>query len=571
MESLDQLIRKHVLKNAFDYGKASAGSVAGKIIAENPDAKKNMKDTMKKISEEIARADKMKKEDIERELSGFSFVEKKEREKGLVLPDAVQGKAVTRFAPEPNGYPHIGHAKAVFLSFEAARVYEGKMILRFDDTNPEAEEEQYVHAIMDGLKWLGIKWDGSETFASDSLPILYEHAKKLLAQGDAYACSCSAEDVKKNRGDGRECACRTANPRDCLDVFAKMLGGEFEKGDVVIRFKGDMASLNTAMRDPTMLRILDAPHYRQGTKFRVWPSYDFEAPIVDSITGITHAMRSKEYELRDELYYELLKRLGLRAPKIVEFSRLSIRGMPISKRLLKPLVSEGKVLGWDDPRLPTLAALKRRGIQPEAIKRFVLSFGLGKQESEPTIEALLAENGKVLDPSSPRYFFVPSPVKLSVENVPAELAGSRIKIKKHPANDLGFRELAVGNVFFMSSDDAEKLNEGEVFRLKDLFNVRITKKSAAELRGEFAGKELVPGSRKIQWVPEKEKLDAIVLVASELLDREGNVVGDSLKRVKGFCESGCGKLNAGDVIQFERFGFCKLDDKKTNTFIFTNP
>lgn len=586
MSELEQLIRKHVLKNAFDYEKANAGSVAGKIIAENAEAKNDMKTLMKKISVEVARVNKMKKEEIEKELANYSFVEKKEKEKTLSLPDAVQGKVVTRFAPEPNGYPHIGHAKAVFLSFESSKIYGGKMLLRFDDTNPEAEEEQYVGAIMDGLKWLGVEWSGSETFASDSLPTLYEHAKKLLAQGDAYACSCEAEQVKKNRGEEKECACRRSSPSDCLDVFAKMLGGEFDEGDVFIRFKGDMNSLNTVMRDPTMLRIIEAPHYRQGKKFRVWPSYDFEAPVIDSITGITHAMRSKEYELRDELYYELLKRLGLRAPRIVEFSRLSIKGMPISKRLLKPLVREGKVSGWDDPRLPTLAALKRRGILPEAIKRFVLSFGLGKQESEPNIGALLAENGKLLDAVSPRFFFVHQPVKLSVENVPSEFANAEVKIKKHPSLDLGFRELAVGNSFFICGSDAEKMPEGDVFRLKDLYNVKLTKKTKKELRGEFAGKELVQGSKiestdvdcsrkpkaclKIQWVSEKQKLDAVVFIPGELLVNDA-YNPDSLQEVKGFCEKACGELKKGDSIQFERFGFCKLDDKKKNSFIFTNP
>ncbi|MBI5158932.1 glutamate--tRNA ligase [Candidatus Micrarchaeota archaeon] len=570
MSELDQLIRKHVLKNAFDYGKANSGSVVGKIIAENADAKKDMKELMKKISVEVTRVNKLKKEEIEKELGNYSFAEKKEKEKGLVLPDAVQGKVTTRFAPEPNGYPHIGHAKAVFLSFECSRVYGGKMLLRFDDTNPEAEEEQYVGAIMDGLKWLGVEWNGSETYASDSLPVLYEHAKKLLAQGDAYACSCEAEQVKKNRGEEKECACRRASPGECLDAFAKMLGGEFDQGDVIIRFKGDLRALNTVMRDPTMLRIIDAPHYRQGKKFHVWPSYDFEAPIIDSLTGITHAMRSKEYELRDELYYELLKRIGLRAPRIVEFSRLSIKGMPISKRLLKPLVREGKVSGWDDPRLPTLVALKRRGILPEAIKRFVLSFGLGKQESEPTIDALLAENGKLLDSISPRFFFVTQPVKVSVENIPSELSNTAIQIKKHPSLDMGFRELAVGSSFFVCGGDAEKLSEGDVFRLKDLYNVKITKKGKKELRVEFAGKELIPGSKKFQWVPEKQKLDAVVLVPGELLVNDA-YNPDSLKEVKGFCEKACGELKKGDAIQFERFGFCKLDDKKKNSFIFTNP
>jgi len=560
-----ELILKHALKNASEYGKADAGAVIGKVLAEAPEAKKEMRSLIALIAEVVAEVNSLPPAEVEKRLSSFTFAEKKEGAKGISLPHAERGKVVTRFAPEPNGFPHIGHAKAAFLSLEAARAYGGRFLLRFDDTNPEAEKQEYADAIIDGLRWLGIGWDGPITYASDFLPSLYEHAKKLVAQGDAYVCACPLDEMRKNRAAGRACACRLARGEH-VGLFADMLAGKFSEGEAVLRFMGDLQSPNTAMRDPTLFRIVEAPHYRQGKRYRVWPSYDFEAPIMDALQGITHAMRSKEYELRDELYLSLLQKLGLRVPAIVEFSRLSLLGFPVSKRLLRPLVEGKKVSGWDDPRLPTLAGLRRRGIQPEAIRRFVLSFGLGKQESEPTIEALLAENGKLLDPTAPRYFFVPEPVRLSVKGAPS----LSIELKKHPSADLGVRRAMAGGEFFIPAGDAASLKEGELFRLKDLYNVRVQAIGKDAVEGEFAGKELIDGIKKLQWV--SEPMPCTVIVPNELfIGEEFNE--RSLEVVEGYCERACAELRPGDIIQFERFGFCRLDEKTGErlSFIYTNP
>ncbi|MCX6778483.1 MAG: glutamate--tRNA ligase family protein [Candidatus Micrarchaeota archaeon] len=330
--------RKHALKNAFDFGRADMKAVVGKVIAEVPEARKDMKAAMAAVMRVVAQVNEMKKEEIAKELGQYEFIEKKEEEKGITLPNAEQGtRVVTRFPPEPNGYPHIGHAKAVFLDYEAARAYGGEFILRFDDTNPEAEKAEFVDAIKDALSWLGISYS-QELYASDFMPKIYECAEKLISGGHIYACSCPQDVVKENRMQGKECACRSAPTDQNMQKWKGMLDGSVKKGEVAIRLKGDMSSLNTAMRDPTMFRIIESEHYRQGNKYRVWPSYDFQAPVLDSLNGVTHAMRTKEYELRDEMYYKILDMLGMRKPILVEFSRLSIKGMPISKRLLKPLI-----------------------------------------------------------------------------------------------------------------------------------------------------------------------------------------------------------------------------------------
>ncbi|MFN7990701.1 MAG: glutamate--tRNA ligase [Candidatus Micrarchaeia archaeon] len=561
MADLQTVIRKHVLKNAFDYGKASPGSVAGKVIGESPGAKDDMKATMGMIAKEIARVSGLDKATIETEMSAFKYSERKEEKKSLELPDAVQGRVVTRFPPEPSGYPHIGHAKAAWLDFEAANAYGGKMLLRFDDTNPEKESYQYVEAIKSGLDWLGVKWAGEESFTSDNMPHIYDAAAKLISAGKAYACTCSQEEMSKGRTDSVACGCRGSPVSENLGKWESMLEGAFNPGQIVLRFKGDLSADNTVMRDPTLARILEAKHFRQLEKYRVWPSYDLAVVVMDHLEGITHSMRSKEYELRDELSAALYSSLGWAPPRLIGFSRLAIKGAPVSKRLLVPLVDEKKVMGWDDPRLPTLAGLKRRGILPEAIKTFVLSFGLSKVESEPDWEALLAENRKLLDPVSPHHFFISDPVELELSG----LGDRTIELKAHPKKDMGIRSIQVGERVFISGSDAAGLKEGDIFRLKDLCNVLLVRKGGT-LAGTVAEDSMV--ERKIQWVG-SDRQECTVLIPKDLLDGKGEYDPGSLVHVKGFCEGPASLHPPGAIVQFERFGFCRLDRKDPLTFIFS--
>jgi glutamyl-tRNA synthetase len=560
MSDLQSIIRKHVLKNAFDYGKASAGSVVGKVVGEFPDSKKDMKATMKLINEEIARVSKLQKNEIGHEMGGFEYAEKKEEKRAFELPDAVQGNVVTRFPPEPSGYPHIGHAKAAWLDFECASAYGGKMLLRFDDTNPEKESGQFVEAIKAGLEWLGVGWSGHESYTSDHMRQIYAAAEKLIKDGNAYLCTCSQEEMSKGRTESKACGCRELDAGNHLAKWDRLMEGDFNEGGIVLRFTGDLSADNTVMRDPTLARIIAKKHFRQLEKYRVWPSYDLSVVVMDHIEGITHSMRSKEYELRDELSLALYKALGWKPPVLVAFSRLAIKRAPISKRLLSPLVNEKKVLGWDDPRLPTLAGLKRRGMLPEAIKRFVLSFGLSKVESEPDWEALLAENRKLLDPVSPHYFFVPEPVELTVDGLEREAV-----LKRHPRAEMGTRRLEVSGKVFIPSSDAAALKEGEIFRLKDLCNVKLVNKGG-KLSGELAEDSMV--EKKLQWAG-AGALGCSVLVPKDLLDEKGEFDPGSLQRVSGLCESGVSSLSIGDVVQFERFGFCRLDRKEPLAFVFS--
>ncbi len=559
---LEDIVRKYALKNCHEYGKADANAIVGKVIAEAPIARKDMQGTMALIRKAVSDVNKLGKGKLEEELKAYVFEARKpEGEKKFRIEDAEEGKVVTRFLPEPNGYLHIGHAKAAFLSFELARQYGGKCLLRFDDTNPEAEKQEYVDAIKRNLGWLGLEF-ASENYTSDKLPQLYRFAEKMIILNRAYVCTCTKEEVNKNRFEKKECGCRGRKGGEHFHLWEKMTKGEAEQGQAILRFKADMQSENTVMRDPTLFRVLFTEHFRQGKKYSCWPTYDFEVSISDSLDGITHALRSKEYELRDELYYAILNAVNLRKPVVYDFSRLNMKGTLLSKRLIKPLIEKKQVLGWDDPRLPTLDGLKRRGILPAAIREFVLRQGLSKAESEPEFEDLLAINRRLLDPIAPHYFFVRDPSKISVIDLPKEW------LIEHQILGKARRSFKITGEFLIPSEDVKLLKKGEALRLKDLFNVKVIGKKKSAIECEYAEKEKTEGSRIVQWVPALESIEAEVMELSPLLDKKGEFNEKGIGVAKGHCESNCNDLKEGDLLQFERYGFCRLDRVEKEKLFF---
>ncbi|KAA0008531.1 MAG: glutamate--tRNA ligase [Thermoplasmata archaeon] len=566
---LYNLAKKYALHNALQHdGKASVKAVIGKIMAERRDLRGKIKSVMEIVERVVEEVNDLSVDEQRRILSEIEpkllVKEKRRKEISLPpLPHAEHGKVVTRFPPEPNGYLHIGHAKAAFIDYEYARMYDGKFILRFDDTNPENEKIEYYDVQKEDLRWLGIEWD-VEYCTSSKLPQHYELAERLILQGDAYVCLCDRSTIRKNRFEGKICRCRERDKDENLSLWREM-HGEIEEGGAVLRLKGDMKSKNTAMRDPTLFRIIDAEHPIQGYKYRVWPTYDFAGAVEDSLSGVTHPFRTKEYELRDEVYFYILDKLNLRKPHLMEFSRLSIEGMPVSKRKIKPLIDEGKVSGYDDFRLPTLRGLRRRGITPEAIRIFVLSQGVSKSESVVTFDQLEAVNRKIIDKRARRFFFVPNPVKIYVENAPH----LKKKLKFHPTEEMGYRVVETSSVFFVPEEDMKNMKEGDIFRLKDLYNVRISEIKGGEIRATYAGEELLKDVEKIQWVTEKS-FDFVVLVGGPLFIGD-KYNPDSLKKVKGLVEESLKTARNGEIVQFERFGFVRIERERDSMVgIFTH-
>ncbi|MEM3341514.1 MAG: glutamate--tRNA ligase [Thermoplasmata archaeon] len=606
LETLKESARVFALENAvFFKGKAQIGPVMSRIMIDYPGARKKAKEVKAMVENILSSVNQLSLDEQKKELEELAperlKKEKKGKDWGLPpLPNAETGKVVMRFPPEPNGYLHIGHAKAACISHEYSLMYEGTLHLRYDDSNPEKESAEFYKAQKEDLEWLGIKW--SECYSvSEELPKIYEFARQLIRQGDAYTCSCDSATVKKLRAAGEPCVHREQPPEVHLANFENM--ATMPPKSMVLRLKADLKSPNTAFRDPTLMRIIDHPHPVQGTKYKLWPNYDFYAPIMDSTHGITHPFRSKEYEIRDQSYFYIIEKLGIRRPNLSEFARLSIEGMPVSKRLIKPLIDEGKVEGYDDIRLPTLRGLRRRGIQAEAIRAFVLSQGISRKESTVTFDQVEAFNRKLLDPKVKRLHFVYDPVKVEIEAVPQ----TPIRIKYHPSAEIGEREIVLKQntdgktSVYIAGDDASNLKQGSIFRLKDAFNVEVVSikkdKNALVIYGKYKGTEIELSSEKIQWVPADNAVEVIVKkpdflfikkgIARESGSKEDGLLQkkqetydkgedseeldegeeteelvfnpDSLKVIKGLAEPAVKDLKVDEVVQFVRFGFCRLD------------
>jgi glutamyl-tRNA synthetase len=560
-------IRKFALQNAFEHeGKTQDKIVLSKILGSKPEFRNKVNEITEDISEIVSSVNQISLEEQKKEIEeNFPDLlkpkEKKEEREGLpLLEGAIEGKVVTRFPPEPNGYPHIGHAKAAIINVEYAKMYGGKCILRMDDTNPEAERMEYHAAIKVGLDWLGVKFDIIKN-TSDDMELFYEKGIELINSGKAYVCTCRRDTVSKNRKERKSCKCSFRDNEENNQGWEKMFE-KFKPGEAIVRFRGDMKSDNAVMRDPVLFRIIDEKHYTLGEKYRVWPSYDFAVAIEDSNDGITHAFRSKEFELRKDLINAILEALAMRKPYQGFFSRLEFKGMPVSKRILRPLIEQGKVSWYDDPRLPTLEGLRRRGIKAEAIKKFILSLGLTKANTLAPFDALESFNRKFVDADSIRLFMVHKPKKLRIHNLPF----SFVEISNHPIKDMGKRKIEIDENILISEDDAKNFKEHTQIRLMGLGNVTITKANR-ELEGDFIEGVETRNIQKIQWVPQKNSHKIKLLIPNQLfIEDEFNE--NSLEELDVYTEPHYLKLKEGEEIQFVRFGYCRKDSQ--NQAIFTH-
>lgn len=459
----------------------------------------------------------------------------------------------TRFPPEPNGYLHIGHAKSICLNFGIAQKYGGQCNLRFDDTNPVKEDVEYVDSIQEDVKWLGFSWGKNKFYASDYFDKLYEFAVQLIRQGDAYVDDLSADEIRAYRGTlteaGKESPCRSRSVEENLDLFTRMKNGEFADGEKVLRAKIDMASPNINMRDPVVYRIAHSEHHRTGDKWCIYPMYDFAHPLSDAIEGITHSICTLEFEDHRPLYDWLLETLGFNAdtrPRQIEFARLNITKMVMSKRKLRRLVEEGYVSGWDDPRMPTISGLRRRGYTAAAIRDFCERIGVAKANSLVDVAMLEHCVREDLNAHAGRIMAVLDPLKVTITNYP-EGTSEMLACQNLPTGDdkhyMPFsREIYIERADFM--EDAPKKffrlkPNGEV-RLKNAYIIKCDEVvkdeggNVTELRcsydpdsktgGKTAGRK-VKGT--IHWVNAATALDAQVRLYDYLLkDDEGSVSGD---------------------------------------------
>lgn len=506
----------------------------------------------------------------------------------------------TRFPPEPNGYLHIGHAKSIVLNFGIADDYPGTCNLRFDDTNPAKEEEEFVEAIKADVNWLGYRWEDLR-FASDYFEQLYDYAVELIQAGKAFVCELDAEQVREYRGTlteaGRESPYRARSIEENLDLFRRMRAGEFEDGSKTLRAKIDMASPNINMRDPTLYRIRHGLiHHQTGDEWCIYPMYDYTHPISDALEGITHSLCTLEFEDHRPLYDWVLDNISIGChPRQIEFSRLNLENTVVSKRKLTLLVQEGHVSGWDDPRMPTIAGLRRRGYTPDAIRDFCEVIGVTK--SEGTVEMGVLENSirSHLDRVAPRRMAVLDPLKLVITNFPEDREEALIA-GNHPKDEsMGSRKLALTReVYIDRADFRESANkkykrlvlDGEV-RLRNAYVIRCDEAvkdgdgNITELRCTYDPDTLGrnPEGRKVRgvihWVSAKLGRPAEVRLYDRLFKspepgRSGDFLDDinpeSLEVLKGcMVEPALSSAQCGDRFQFEREGYFCIDEKDSQS------
>ena len=387
------------------------------------------------------------------------------------------GRVHTRFPPEPNGYLHIGHAKSICLNFGLAKEFGGKCNLRFDDTNPSKEETEYVDSIIEDVRWLGFDWEDRMFYASDYFGQLYKWAVQLIEQGQAYVCDLTAEQIRESRGTttepGKESPYRNRAVKENLELFERMRTGEFPDGARTLRTKIDMASPNFNMRDPILYRILHAEHHRTGNAWCIYPMYDFAHGESDSIEGITHSICTLEFEDHRPLYDWYVENLGIHHPQQIEFDRLNLTNTMLSKRKLLQLVQQGCVSGWDDPRMPTLSGLRRRGYSPEAIRQFCGTIGLSKTNG--VIEYALLEHclREDLNKRAARVMAVLDPLKVVIDNYPADLV-EEMEAENNPADPaMGNRKVPFSKVLYIERDDFREDPPKQFFRLSPGREVRL--------------------------------------------------------------------------------------------------
>jgi glutaminyl-tRNA synthetase len=519
------------------------------------------------------------------------------------------GRIVTRFPPEPNGYLHIGHAKSICLNFGIAGENEGGICnLRFDDTNPSKEDVEYVESIKEDVRWLGFSWEDRLFYASDYFERLYEYAIQLIKKGKAYVCSLSADEIRETRGTltmpGKDSPYRTRPIEENLDLFQRMRAGEFDDGAHVLRAKIDMASPNVLMRDPTLYRIRKVPHHRTGSTWCIYPMYDFAHCLSDAIEGITHSLCTLEFEINRQLYDWILDELDVAChPQQIEFARLNLSYTVLSKRKLVELVQGEHVSGWDDPRMPTISGLRRRGYTPESIRNFCERIGVARRDSIVDIALLEFSVREDLNKTAPRVMGVIQPLRVIIDNYPENQAEELDALNNPEDLSMGTRKIPFSRVIYIEQDDFLedppkkffRLAPGREVRLRYAYFITCVDVVKDEKTGQILELHCTydpatrggssPDGRKVKatlhWVSASHAIKAEVRLYDHLFAKENpaeekdvdfkiHLNPESLKISPFFVEPSLKGAPLGSKFQFERLGYFCVDsiDSSENSLVF---
>ena len=617
MNSVEELCEKYAIENALEHGEAKVDAVMGLILKANPEMKKDAKNIKEILEKKVDYINSLKPEEIQ-QLAQQKFPEilldkESETKEGTdfirafiedhMKTDRFGGRVHTRFPPEPNGWLHIGHAYSINWNYSIAQEYGGKFNLRFDDTNPITEEEEFVQAIIEDVKWLGADFEDRLLFASDYFDQMYEYAVQLVKKGLAFVDDSSVEEIREMRGTitelGKNSPYRDRSIEENLDLFERMKAGEFPNGSKVLRAKIDMSHPNLLMRDPIVYRILHATHHNTGDKWCIYPMYDWAHGLEDSIEGITHSLCSIEFEVHRQLYDWYIDQLEdekgnpIFHSQQIEWAKLNVTYMVLSKRRMIRVVNEKFVNGWDDPRMLTVAGMRRRGITPEAISSFALSVGVSKREKiidMSTFEYFIRED---LDKRCSRVMSVLNPLKVVITNYPEDKV-EKITIRNHPTNEeMGTREVNFARTLYIEQEDFMenppedyyRLAPGKEVRLKYAYLVTCEKIFKDDETGEI--KEIhcsydpetrggvTSDGRKVRgtihWISESHCIEAEVRLYDRLYTKanpmdleEGEdftdyINPDSLKVIKSCVEPFLREVEHGSRFQFERNGYYVVD------------
>lgn len=561
---MQDIIKKYGLQNAILHnGKAEENAVISKVLAELPELRQKAKEIIPLVKQVVSEINLLTEKEQKNELEKIApeLLIKEKKEKKFVLPELKNAEkgVIMRLAPYPSGPLHIGNARMVILNDEYVKKYNGKLFLVYDDTIGSEEKipvKEAYDLIKDSLNWLGVNFH-EVYYKSNRLEIFYEWAEKIINLNYAYVCECNAEKLRENRERGEECIHRNVPKEITLEKWKKMLNNEYKEGQAVLRLKTSMQHKNPAFRDRVLFRIVEREHPLVKNKYKVYPLLEFSWAVDDYLLGITHILRGKDLVIEDEMELYIWNLLKLEKKEILHYGMLKLAEAKLSKSKSLKEVQRGEFSGWDDPRTWSLQSLKKRGILPKAIRNFILSFGMSLTDIEVPAENLYAENRKIIDSIANRFFFVANPIKIIIENLP-EI--KEVEVPNHPEYDLGKRKIKTTKEVFISKEDYEKF-KGKEIRLKGFCNVIL----------EISNEKTEVNNLKTKNEVQSNVLKVKKAIFTSLLNKEipkiqwtcdefsVSVVMPNGEVIKGFGEENLRNVKEDSIVQFERFGFVRID------------
>ena len=570
-EKFEDFVFEQALENAVSFkGAANPKALIGKCMPKFPEMKQQMGEFIPRLNAIVEQVNSFELEEQTKKLLKIKpdfFEEKKEKKvpnktDGLPKLENTENGVIVRFPPAPSGHLHLGHLFGVVANYEIKKKYGGKFILRFEDTNPDNIDISNYEKVIEDVNWITDNGVDEVFYQSDRMEIYYKYLRTLFDLNECYVCECDSETFKAFTDAKEQCPHRKMNSEDKKKLFEKFMSGDFEG---VLRSKADIDNKNPALRTFPLARINSNSHARAGSKYKVWPNYNLACAVDDSLMELTHVVRGKDLEIGEDRQKMLHKALGLKSPEYFHYGRMKFEDVDLSKTKLSQAIEEGKYSGWDDPRVPSLLAYKKRGYKAEAFRNLILALGISKRDSRITSTEYHKQldffNKQILEKEATRYFFVHNPKKIHIKNL-NEIEDKEIISPKHPEDkSFGNRVFDVQSEYIIDSLDFNAFNEGDLFRLMHFANFKILSKTDDTLEVEFVSKEYSKdlGTKRNIHFLQTGKTQACVVVLQDN------------SKIKGFTEE-LGNPKVGDAIQFERFGFVRYDSEKNGIreFRFTH-